>query len=98
MERAHRLMEQHDFAGALTHFEAGRGLAPDSSGPWLGVGLAHASLGHCAEAVPALEEYLRRKREAPAPGAESTLAACRARLAAVVGTLHVESDPPGAEV
>ncbi len=98
MERAHRAMDAHDFEGAIEHFEAARALAPESSGPWLGIGLANASLGRCGAAVPALEEYLRRKKEAPAPGAESTLAACRARLQAVVGTLHVESDPPGAEV
>ncbi len=110
MERGHRLMEQHDYAGALTHFEAARALAPDSSGPYLAVGLANSSLGRCDRAVPALQEYLRRKTDSPSPAAEPALLACRRRMSPPPpppanspelrqrGTLHIESLPIGAEV
>jgi hypothetical protein len=113
MERGHRAMDAHDFAAALAHFEAALKLAPETSGPYLGVGLAAYSLGRCDRVVPMLEEYLRRKPDSPSPAAGPALEACRVRAVqpqsptqpppptttnAARGMIYVEGLPVGAEV
>jgi hypothetical protein len=103
MARAHHLMDQGDFAGALEHFDAARALAPETSGPYLGIGLSASALGNCDRAVPALQEYLRRKTDSPSGAARPALEACQ-KLAqpppapAQTGGVHLESLPIGAEV
>jgi tetratricopeptide (TPR) repeat protein len=98
MKRAQEHMLQKDYAAAAQAYDEARALAPDASGPYLGLGLAHAAQGHCQEAVPALEEYLKRKGDDPQPGAKATLEACRALAAVSPGRLSVVSEPGGAEV
>jgi hypothetical protein len=58
----------------------------------------HAALGECAEAVPALEKYLKMKEKDPKAEAMRTLAECKARLAPAQTRLMVSSEPAGAEV
>jgi PEGA domain len=107
MARAHALMAQHEYAAALQHFQAARELAPETSGPLLGIGLAAAALDRCDQAVPALTEYLRKKPDSPSPQARPSLEACEKRLAPAPppptpavekGGVHLESLPIGAEV
>jgi hypothetical protein len=106
MRRAKVALDRHDYEGAVGHYLVARSLAPDSSGPYLGLGLAWAAQGRCDEAVPVLQEYLRRKTKEPNPAAQSTLSACHAALEGqrrlppppAAARLVVTSDPPGAEV
>ena len=71
---------------------------PSSSGPYLGLGLAYARSGKCDQAIPYLEEYLRRKKQSPKPEAGDTLNPCKQRAVKPTGKLFVTSDPMGAEV
>jgi tetratricopeptide (TPR) repeat protein len=99
MRRAKLSLDRGEYESAIGHYLQARALAPDSSGPYLGLGLAYAGLGRCSEAIPMLEEYLRRKTRDPFPGAASTLNACRARTAQIsTGRVMVTSEPSGAEV
>jgi tetratricopeptide (TPR) repeat protein len=99
MRRAKANLDRGEYEAAIGHYIQARALAPDSSGPYLGLGLAYAGLGRCGEAIPLLEEYLRRKKKDPFPGAAATLNACRARNAQTAsGRVTVTSDPQGAEV
>ena len=93
MQKAQASVDQHDYQAAIGHYLAARSLAPESSGPYLGLGLSYAALGRCDEAIPALEEYLRRKRN-PHPSAATTLATCRAQKKAAETTAPPE---PGGE-
>jgi hypothetical protein len=107
MKKAHALMAERDFAGALERFDAARALAPEASGPYLGIGLSAASLDRCDRAIPALQEYLRKKTENPSPLAKPALQACQRRVTPPAppppshvprGGVHIESLPIGAEV
>jgi len=102
MKKAKLSLDHREYEAAIGHYIVARSLAPESSGPYLGLGLAYAALGRCPEAIPVLEEYLRRKKTDPHPGALPTLNACRSSRSSttkiVMGHLSVASDPPGAEV
>jgi hypothetical protein len=102
MQRARVDAERRAWPAAILHYQAAQKLAPDTSGPYLGLGLAHAELGECEQAIEALERYLEIKRTDPKPGAVSTLAACRALLEVkrrqALAILDVTSEPPGASV
>jgi hypothetical protein len=112
MERAHHLLDEHSWAEALEHFQSARELAPEASGPYLGLGQAYFHLDNCELAIPAFEEYLRRKPNAPSPLARTLLDQCKKQLApppppapvpapaATVdkGGVNLESLPIGAEV
>jgi hypothetical protein len=103
MQRAHELMDQKDYEGALEHFEEARALAPEASGPYLGIGLSAAALQRCQVAVPALEKYLKRKPDSPSPAARPALEGCQKRTPPpprpqASGGVHIESLPIGAEV
>jgi hypothetical protein len=78
MVKAKQAMERREFEAAVGHLLVARSLAPEASGPYLNLGLAYAALGRCDDAIPVLEEYLRRKTRDPQPSAAATLAACRA--------------------
>src|SRR6478735_2634487 len=80
MRRAKIALDRHDYDEAAGHYLVARSLAPESSGPYLGLGLAYAAMSRCGDAVPVLQEYLRRKTKDPNPAAQSTLSACRAAL------------------
>ena len=101
MRKAKTALDKHDYEAAIGHYLIARSLAPESSGPYLGLGLAYAALGRCGDAIPVLEEYLRRKPD-PHPAARSTLNACRAPRGGpqqpIYGRVLVLSDPPGAQV
>jgi hypothetical protein len=109
MRKAKIALDKRDYEEAVGHYLIARSLAPESSGPYLGLGLAYAAMRRCNEAVPALQEYLRRKTRDPHPGAQPALNACRAALeqqhgpptpppVSAPGRLIITSDPPGAEV
>src|SRR5262245_7073333 len=78
MVKAKQAMAEGQYEVAVGHLLVARSLAPEASGPYLNLGIAYERLGRCAEAVPMLEEYLRRKVTAPHPSATEALAACRA--------------------
>jgi hypothetical protein len=80
MQKARQAMDRREYDAAIGHFLVARALAPSSTGPYLGLGLAYAAVGRCDDAVPFLEEYLRRKTADPYRGAEVTLAVCKARM------------------
>src|SRR5262245_14585967 len=69
MLKAKQAMERGQYEVAIGHLLVARSLAPEASGPYLHLGLAYERLGRCAEAVPMLEEYLRRKPQSPNPKA-----------------------------
>jgi hypothetical protein len=102
MRKAKLTFDKRDYEAAIGHYLIARSLAPESSGPYLGLGLSYAALGRCPDAVPVLEEYLRRKADNPRPEARQTLNACRAQRGGIAtpvgGRLIVLSDPSGAEV
>jgi hypothetical protein len=99
MEKAQDNLDRGEFDAAIGRFNVARSLVPQSSGPYLGLGLAYQRSGRCAEAIPFLEEYLRRKANAK-PEAGAALADCRARTASarLPGKVQITSDPLGAEV
>ena len=106
MRRAKVAMDQRDYEAAIGHYEAARSLEPGSTGPYLGLGLAFAAQGRCPQAIPFLEEYLRRKPVSPHPSALATLQVCRSQPApqpprpqpALWGRVIVVTTPAGAEV
>jgi tetratricopeptide (TPR) repeat protein len=98
MVKAQENLNRGEFEAAIGHFDLARSLAPSSSGPYLGLGLAYARSGRCEQAIPHLEEYLRRKQQNPKPEAAGTLEDCRKRAARAMGRVVVTSDPSGAEV
>jgi hypothetical protein len=102
MSKAQEAFDKGDFDEAARRFGKAHDLVPSSSGPLLGLGLAHARGGRCDQAVPSLEEYLKRKKGEANPEARSVLDDCKRKLAAPAprppARLIVTSDPPGAEV
>src|ERR1700761_8199439 len=79
MLKAKQAIDRAQYEGAVGHLLVARSLVPDASGPYLNLGIAYERLGRCADAVPALEEYLRRKPKAPSPLATHSLEICRAK-------------------
>ena len=98
MQKAQGHLDKSEFDAAIARFNVARSLAPDSSGPLLGLGLAHARAGRCPESVGFLEEYLRRKTKDPKPEAQTTLEQCKSKAPPPAGKLVVTSEPAGAEV
>jgi tetratricopeptide (TPR) repeat protein len=98
MARAAEYYRTGNYKAALVHYQAAQKLAPDKPGPYLWLGLTHATLGECAEAIPFLEQYLLLKKTDVKAEAMRTLAECRAKTANSAGRLVVTSTPPGAEV
>jgi hypothetical protein len=102
MSKAQEAFDKGDFDEAVRRFGKAHDLVPSSSGPLLGLGLAHARGGRCDQAVPSLEEYLKRKKNEANPEARTVLDDCKRKLAAPAprppARLIVTSDPSGAEV
>jgi hypothetical protein len=93
MVKAEQHLERGEYDAAIARFHVARSLVPSSSGPYLGLGLAHARAGRCDQAIAYLEEYLRRKKTGAKPEAQSTLTECRARLPKPVEPKSVEPKP-----
>jgi tetratricopeptide (TPR) repeat protein len=104
MKRADAYLQARNYQAAIAHYNAARLLAPERPGPYRALGMAWFASGQCAEAVPMLEEYVRRKPRDPWPEAVRVLSECKQRLAGPereekpAGTFRVTSDPPGAQV
>jgi hypothetical protein len=99
MARADEHMKQRNWQAAVAHYNAAKLLAPDRPGPYRGLGMAYYAAGQCAEAIPALEEYMRKKQRDAWPQAARALEECRARAGGQRGgTIHVISDPSGSLV
>lgn len=96
MTLAQEALDHNDYPEALQHFAAAQTLAPQASGPFLGLGLTYAAIDRCQEAVPLLEEYRRRKGPSANPKAERTIAECKSRPG--TGKLVLESRPTGVDV
>lgn len=96
MALAQDALDHNDYPEALQHFAAAQTLAPQASGPFLGLGLTYAAIDRCQEAVPLLEEYRRRKGPSANPKAERTIAECKSRPG--TGKLVLESRPTGVDV
>ena len=95
MEKAQDNLDHGEYDAAVARFNVARSLFPSSSGPYLGLGLAHARAGRCVEAIPFLEEYLKRKTKDPKPEGREALDDCRKKTP---GRLSVTSEPDGADV
>jgi hypothetical protein len=100
LERGVELFKANKLPEARAAFERARRLAPSKPNPYRWLGLTDARLGDCAHAVAELADFIAR-----VPGDDPrTIEAvtirdrCLQDLAPKVGTLIVESDPPGAEV
>jgi hypothetical protein len=100
MKKAKLSLDHHEYEAAIGHYIVARSLAPESSGPYLGLGLAYAALGRCPEAIPVLEEYLRRKKTDANPAALPTLHACQSSHGGgkILGHIAVDSEPAEADV
>ncbi len=98
MQKAQENLDRGEFEAAIGRFNVARSLVPASSGPYLGLGLAFARSGRCPQAIPFLEEYLRRKKQNPKAEAGQMLAECRSKAVAPTGRIVVTSEPSGAEV
>ncbi len=96
MAQAQAALDQSDYPTALQHFSAAQTLAPQASGPLLGLGLTYAAIDRCQEAVPLLTEYRRRKGPSANPKAERTIEDCQKRPG--TGTLVLETRPSGVDV
>lgn len=96
MELAQDALDHSDFPAALQHFASAQTLAPQASGPLLGLGLTYAAIDRCQEAVPLLEEYRRRKGSAANPKAERAIADCKTRPG--TGKLILETRPTEVDV
>lgn len=96
MALAQAALDRNDYPEALLHFSSAQTLAPQASGPFLGLGLTYAAIDRCQEAVPLLEEYRRRKGARANPKAEHTIAECKSRPG--TGKLILESRPTGVDV
>jgi hypothetical protein len=82
---------------ALEHFTAAHVLAPEATGPTLGLGLTLAALGRCREALLYLDEYLKLKAEGGNPAAPGARDRCRV-IAELGGYVSFHSRPGGALV
>ena len=75
-------------------------LVPDKPNPYRWIGLVETRLGHCQAALVAFDAFLLRVQ----PGDQRTIEVvtlrdrCRAELEPKVGTLIVQTTPPGADV
>lgn len=96
MELAQDALDHSDFPAALQHFASAQTLAPQASGPLLGLGLTYAAIDRCQEAVPLLEEYRRRKGSTANPKAARAIADCKSRPG--TGKLILETRPTEVDV
>ncbi len=98
MARAAEYYRTGNYRAAIVHYGAAQKLAPDKPGPYLWLGLTHATLGECAEAIPFLEKYMTLKTSDVKAEAMRTLAECKAKVAGSAGRVMITSTPSGAEV
>jgi tetratricopeptide (TPR) repeat protein len=102
MAIADDFMSKRNYQAAIAHYQAARILAPGRPGPYRALGMAYFAAGQCREAVPALEEYLRRKPDDPRPEAVDALRQCKGGRPAAPKpspmAVRITSDPSGAEV
>src|SRR5205814_70623 len=79
-------------------FEEAHRLAPDKANPYRWLGMTEARLGDCAAAIRDLDSFLRLipPRDPRIPEAVTVRDRCRADLQPQLGSLAVESAPPGA--
>lgn len=85
------------FLAAIGHFARAHELAPEATGPMLGLGLSLGALGRCEEAIPHLETYLEKKSEGANPAAKENLEKCRV-MTGQGSYLSFQSTPSGAFV
>jgi hypothetical protein len=98
MAKAEEHLERAEFDQAIARFKAARALVPSSSGPLFGLGIAYVRAGRCADGLPVLEEYLRKKGKSARPEAQAAVDDCQLRTSTVPGRVEIASDPIGAEV
>jgi tetratricopeptide (TPR) repeat protein len=92
MLKAKQAMQAGLYEVAVGHLLVARSLVPDASGPYLNLGIAYQQLGRCQDALPMIEEYLRRKPKSPQASAAATLARCRS---ATPPRARVDAEPAG---
>jgi hypothetical protein len=103
MAQGEAFFASSDYKSAVRLFSAANALAPDRPGPLLWLGLAHAAADQCVEALPALEEYLKKKQGDAKPEALRALAACKIAVKTSAPkprtlSVRIASEPAGAEV
>jgi hypothetical protein len=100
LDRGVALFQSGDLTAARAAFARARDLVPDKANPYRWLGLVDARLGRCAEAIQELDEFVRRvpTNDTRAVEAITIRDRCKEELQPKVGTLVIESTPPGAEV
>jgi hypothetical protein len=79
------------FDSALFFFSAAHDLAPEATGPLLGMGISLGALGRCEEAVPKLNEYLDKKAADPNNAANPAAALAKEKCLVALGKVSVVS-------
>ena len=89
-----------DFASALRAFEQAAALVPERANPYRWLGLTLVRLDRCPDAVVALNRFLSLvpRSDTRIVEAETLRDRCRSELVPKLGTLIIDSTPPGAEV
>lgn len=82
---------------ARIYFSTAHDLAPEATGPLLGMGLAEAQLKRCDDAIKHLGEYLDKKAEGGNPAAKEALQRCKV-VTKQAGSLAFQTKPIGATV
>src|SRR5438132_9838649 len=92
-----RLFYAGKLAEARAAFEEAHRLAPDKANPYRWLGLTEARLGDCASAIRDLDAFLKviPPRDARSPEAVTVRDRCKADLQPQLGSLSVETTPPG---
>ena len=100
LEGGYSLLNAGDLEAARAAFLKARDLVPEKANPYRFLGLVEVRLGHCADAVTALDQFLRRvPPNDPRTAEAATLRdKCKDDLVPRVGTLVVGSRPAGAQV
>lgn len=94
------LFKAGDLERARVAMQRVSALVPDKPNPYRWLGLIEVRLGHCKEALVAFDAFLSRVQLGDPRGVEIVTLRdrCRAELEPKLGTLVVQSTPPGAEV
>jgi hypothetical protein len=100
LDRGIALFQNNDLTAAREAFVKARDLVPEKANPYRWLGLVDARLGRCKEAIDELEVFLKRAplNDTRAIEAITVRDRCKDELQPKLGTLIVDSTPPGAEV
>jgi tetratricopeptide (TPR) repeat protein len=95
-----KLFNDGELNEARDDFARARDLVPDKANPYRWLGLVDARMGRCGDAIKELEIFLQKVPPNDQRTAEAVTLRdrCREDLQPRVGSLIIETTPPGAEV